>query len=73
MRRHGVLEKPEERTLVQQLFRTGKEGELNEAGEQGMRMRRKEVNPIEEGIRRARKRGRNTGGESGSGGAGEEE
>jgi len=61
LRRHGVLKKPEERSIWQQLFVSEKDDPA--AAQQAKKdaadplARRREVNPIEEGIRRARARG----------------
>ena len=63
MRRHGVLEKPEERTLWGQLFGAKEDDIAKERREKEAKRlervarARSEPNPIEEGIRRARARG----------------
>ena len=55
MRRHGRLEKPEERTLWAQLMK-GKEGVQEGKGREKQKV--EDFNPIEEGIRKARDRRR---------------
>ena len=58
LRRHGVLEKPREKGLWEQLTskeEESKDDQANVRGETpGMRRKREEYNPIEEGLRRAR-------------------
>jgi len=55
LRRHGALAKPETRTLIQELFSGGKEDEEQKRKDrETVRARPKEVNAIEEGIRKAR-------------------
>lgn len=52
-----MLKKPEERTLWQQLFANEKDDAKKKQEPVDSSTRRREVNPIEEGIRRARERG----------------
>lgn len=56
LRRHGVLEKPKERTLMQQLIK-GNDEEADMAGDKSREssadQKKRDYNPIEEGIRKA--------------------
>ena len=55
LRRHGALAKPETRTLMQELFSSGKQDEEQTRRDRStVQARPKEVNAIEEGIRKAR-------------------
>jgi len=55
LRRHGALARPETRTLMQELFSSGKEDEEQKRKDrETVQARPMEVNAIEEGIRKAR-------------------
>ena len=64
LRRHGALAKPESKSLLQELFSSGGENEAQKKADRAVvESRPAEINPIEEGIRKAREAGQKKGSE----------